>query len=489
MQPILCGLETEYGLYVEGHGAEEQIDDSMALVQSYPDECFVGWDYRFESPRADLRGFSVGQLSIDPEDAKFDHGKVRASDRELRADRILANGARFYNDHGHPEYATPERWSLFDAIHADIEGEKAVWRAAQAFAAASGCAVKVYKNNTDFHGASYGSHESYLVPRSIGWEKLYRALLPLLIARVSFCGSGKVGAESGAPCGFQRSQRADFFAEPFNVDTLFRRPIFNMRDEPHADAAKWMRLHVIAGDANRMPVANAMKVGLVRLGIALLLAGHEPEWTIERPVRAIQELSRFEGNDLEFRLELGSGSWTILDELFESYFSEAEALGIDADPDLEWVIQTGRQLLRSMASDGEMLRRCVDWAAKRSILESAIAEESLDWKDPSLRAYDLAYHDIDPEASLFHALEEMGDVQRIPKGPQLPSRADLRAFAVQNFRSQIITAGWRVISFDGDGRAETVELPVEWNLPVNDDFASDVETFVRKIRGTDADQS
>jgi hypothetical protein len=111
MGRILAGTETEYGLYVEDRGAEDQVDDAMALVRGYPGECHVGWNYRYESPRADLRGFVLERLAIDPEDVKFDAGRKHPPDPDIRSDRVLPNGARFYNDHGHPEYSTPECWS------------------------------------------------------------------------------------------------------------------------------------------------------------------------------------------------------------------------------------------------------------------------------------------------------------------------------------------------------------------------------------------
>src|SRR5579859_2426219 len=106
MLKILAGIETEYGLFIEGRGAEEQVDDATAFVRSYPGPHFTGWDYRYESPRSDLRGFSLSRLAVDPVDARFDVGVRRGSDRDIRSDRILPNGARFYNDHGHPEYST-----------------------------------------------------------------------------------------------------------------------------------------------------------------------------------------------------------------------------------------------------------------------------------------------------------------------------------------------------------------------------------------------
>src|SRR5207253_1479823 len=165
--------------------------------------------------------------------AKFDTGRRHASDREVRSDRVLPNGARLYNDHGHPEYSTPECLSLSELAMHDKAGEIAVLRAAKAYQESSGLQAQIYKNNTDFHGASYGTHENYLVPRAVGYEKLFKAITPMLIARQILCGAGKVGSESGSPARYQLSQRADFFTEPSSVDTLYRRPVFNTRDEPH----------------------------------------------------------------------------------------------------------------------------------------------------------------------------------------------------------------------------------------------------------------
>src|SRR5579862_6905452 len=358
---ILAGIETEYGLFLEGRGAEEQIEDAKALVRGYPGECFVGWDYRYESPRADLRGFKLERLAFDPEDAKFDRGKSHGQDHEIRSDRILPNGARFYNDHGHPEYSTPECWGLNELALHDCAGQIVVHRAAQAYAEASGKAVRIYKNNTDFHGASYGTHESYLVPRSVPYDDLFKAVLPMLVVRQVLTGAGKVGSESGTKCDFQLSQRADFFAEPANTETLFRRPIFNTRDEPHADPRDWVRLHVISGDANMIPRCTARKVGLVKLAIQLCLAGSAPIWKFANPVQAIQSISRDQSR--EFRVELSGRNWTTAREIFESYFAAAEA-SIELDDDSSWTIYNSRLLLDALMKDPAVFRSQVDWAAK-----------------------------------------------------------------------------------------------------------------------------
>lgn len=170
MRPILAGTDTEYGLLIEGRDAKTQVEDSQAFVESYTAACgfdfITGWDYRYENPRNDLRGFQLKNLAIDPNDAKFDQGKQYASSIELRADRILANGARLYNDHGHPEYATPESFSIFELARLDQQGELIMEKLSHTFNTPN----SLYKNNTDYHGASYGTHESYSIPRSYSVE-------------------------------------------------------------------------------------------------------------------------------------------------------------------------------------------------------------------------------------------------------------------------------------------------------------------------------
>ncbi len=472
---ILAGLDTEYGLLVEGRGAEDQIEDATALVQSYLDEgVFVGWDYRHESPRADLRGFQLDSLAHDPLDARFDEGRVRATDRELRADRILPNGARFYNDHGHPEYATPECWGLRELAWRDREGDRVALRAAQAFAKSSGRVVTLYKNNTDFHGASYGAHESYLVPRSLGFAALRDAVMPMLIVRQVLCGAGKVGAETGKACAYQLSQRADFFVEAVNAETLFRRPVFNTRDEPHADPRDWIRLHVISGDATMIAAAVERKVGLVKLAIMLAIEGRAPQWDIARPPEAFQAISRDE--TYTFPIELTHDRQTDAYEILESHFSAAES-HLELDEELRGVIARSRELLGLLHSDFRTFAHGVDWAAKRRVLEST----ELDWRDPAMRSYDLEYSNIDPDQGLFWALQTMGEVEADPDNPGPPtSRALARGLAVSKF--PVKTACWRSVTFlTGEGDLE-VELPVTKRFSADLAEIEDLETFIASIR-------
>lgn len=474
MRRILTGIDCEYGILVEGSGAEEQVEDAQALVESFSNEgCFIGWDYRFENPRNDLRGFVLEKLAIDPNDAKFDFGRQQKSSIEVRADRVLSNGARFYNDHGHPEYSTPEAFSIFDQARFDQFGEGFVHQVA----VESGLNVTLYKNNTDYHGASYGTHESYLVPRRHSFEDLFRAVTPMLIVRQILTGAGKVGSEDGEWCDFQLSQRADFFTEPANAETLWRRPIFNTRDEPHADPAKWIRMHVISGDANMHPTSTALKVGLVKLALWLLDAGEAPHWRIAKPVKALKAISRDESYD--FRIELEGSNWTNAYEVFESYFAAAEAK-LDLNEEAKWTIATSRQLLGDLRSDWDSFRLSVDWAAKRHLLGQVRSEEGLSWRAPQLQAYDLEYSNIDPDSGLYYALREMGEVVE-PDFISITtpsSRALARGLAVQKFGQYLTSVGWRGLMFG----EEFVELRPDVTYPDSIRDISDVETFIQTLK-------
>jgi hypothetical protein len=496
MMRILSGIETEYGLLLEGRGAEEQVEDATAFVTAYPGIHFAGWDYRYESPRTDLRGFAVSRLAIDPVDAQFDEGRKRPPAHDIRADRILPNGARFYNDHGHPEYSTPECWSLRELALHDKAGEMVLHRTAQAVASATGLGVRVYKNNTDFHGASYGTHESYLVPRAIGFDRLYRSVSPILIARQILCGAGKVGTESGRSCVYQLSQRADFFSEPFNPETLYRRPIFNTRDEPHADPRDWIRLHVISGDANMMPSATARKVGLVKIALALEAIDEAPIWRVRNPVEAFQSVSR--DDSYQFRIDLDGGSWTTAQQIIESYLAAAEKVFglrpglVEDSAEAEYYELTleCRALLGDLKECPERFARTVDWAAKKRMIEHYLEEERTDWSDPSLRSFDLEYHNVDPEEGLFFALQQMDEVDPAPSEEKLElrlranlegTRARARGLAVAKFPGSLATASWRSLVFNFEEGRREVLLEPDRIYPAQLEDAQDVGTFIQCI--------
>lgn len=471
MHRILAGIDTEYGLRIEGRGAETQVEDSEDFVKSYPGPCFVGWDYRFENPRNDLRGFSVARLEIDPNDAEFDKGKSYGDPKDVRADRVLPNGARFYNDHGHPEYATPESFSIFELAKLVTEGDRHLLATAGAYAAKTGRRVTLYRNNTDFHGSSFGTHESYLVSRKHSPEAIQKAVVPILIARQLLTGAGKVGSETGEPCDFQLSQRADHLTELCNLETLWRRPIFNTRDEPHADPTKWIRLHVITGDSNMMQLGCALKVGLVKLAIYLLEADQVPSWQINDAVTQFKHFSR-----TTHESATRASAW----EIIESYLVAAEKANLsEIDPEMEWVSKTASELFAGLESVRPAIVKRIEWLAKQNLLNQVSEEFG---GEADLRSYDLEFHNIDPYEGLYFALEQadlvhppipQNKVQDIPK-----TRAFARSIAVTNFKSHIQTVGWRGVTINN----EFIDLPPEKEYPATLADCPDVEAFIAALK-------
>lgn len=470
-QVRLFGLETEYGLFIEGRGAETQLDDSMALVRGYPHQSFSFWDYRHESPRKDIRGFTAEALSVDPVDAQFDEYRKPRRMEEERADRILPNGARFYNDHGHPEYATPECASLTETVLQDLSGEFVLREAARAHRERVGDSVRIYKNNTDYHGASYGTHENYLVARDIPLQHLILWMLPALVCRQLLSGSGKVGSDSKTPADFQLSQRADFFTEVCSVDTLYKRPIFNTRDEPHSDETRWRRIHVICGDANQMPSNTFRKMGWALLAIQLAELGDEPPFVLQDPVSAFHAVSRY----LQKRdpIPLSSGSWTDAPTVLRTYLDHAcKRLNLNAE--MCSFVEDCYALLDNLQSNGhphdEEFATKVEWAAKLGLMEDLIRSENLNWSNPILKSVDLEFTHIDPDNSLYHGMLASGMVEpetdeqvqaRNSLRAAPATRAAARAAALTKFGDRVWTASWGSVVIDDGQQIGEIRLPPE----------------------------
>ena len=206
------------------------------------------------------------------------------------ANVITANGARFYVDHAHPEYSSPETTSARDAVVWDKAGDIIMHRAAEA----AEPELKIYKNNVDGKGASYGSHENYLYPRELDVEDVQAALIPHFVTRQVFCGAGRIGlGQQGEQPGFQISQRADYIETEVSLETTLNRGIVNTRDEPHAEADKWRRLHVIIGDANLSEFSNYLKFGTTALVLAAVEQGaYFGDLRLLEPVADVQRVSR-----------------------------------------------------------------------------------------------------------------------------------------------------------------------------------------------------
>jgi Pup amidohydrolase len=466
----LFGIETEYGILVEGVEAGDLVEESRQVVRAYPGPAAGPWDYRLEDSRRDMRGYRVEHLTQNPADAQYDRpGKPRLSNEEERSDRVLANGARLYNDHGHPEYATPECRTLCDLVAHDRAGERIVLDCARRRAAETGRSVSIFKNNTDFHGMSYGCHEGYLIPRDVPFEKLQLGLMPFFVTRQIFAGAGKTGAEEGGPlqqeCAFQLSQRADFFTEEASVDTLHRRPIINTRDEPHADPRQFRRFHVIVGDANMSEFATALKVGTTLLVLELIASGWEPLFRVLRPVDAIRTVSR--DPTLRWLVELEDGRRMPAVDLQRIYLSDCRRLFAGTDSDTDWTLRAWEQTLDSLERDPFELEGRLDWVAKRRLLETFIEAENVWWEDEAIRSLDLEYHNVDPELGLYYGLEQAGQMERLTSDADVEAamreaprdtRAWLRGEAVRRFGDRVQRIGWGRIGLDDAGQTKWLDL-------------------------------
>ncbi|MBX3096162.1 MAG: proteasome accessory factor PafA2 family protein [Fimbriimonadaceae bacterium] len=490
MRPILAGLDTEYGLSVEGRTPFEQVQDSRDFVATLHPHGFAGWDLRDEAPRADLRGYEVESLSVDPEDAAYDQpGSTSSWNATDRADVVLPNGARFYNDHGHPEYATPECLSGVElAIH-DRAGDAWLRRAMGQYREAIGKSVHVFKNNIDSSGATWGAHESYLMPRDLGFDSLYTALAPLLVTRCILTGAGTISDSQ-----FQMSQRADHFSVRASVDTLFKRPIFNTRDEPHARRGDWVRVHVITGDANMMPGCVARKVNLVKIALALAEIGQAPKWPLHDPVVAFRAVSRAVNGDA--RIELEGGNWTTARFILESYLLAAQRHFDQDDPVALELLATADEclaLLELRDQDPVAYSQRVEWAAKRRVIETYLDSEEESLSSPLAKSLDLSWHDLDPDEGLYPAIHDAGWVEEDPAAVDValrmkhvtePTRAFPRSLAVTKFRGQLSGVSWGRLVFGKDEVRNEVLLAPERLYSESLDAASDVETFIQHLEAT-----
>jgi Pup amidohydrolase len=469
----LFGIETEYGITREDQDAVDPVVESMELVRAHLTASFERrWDYGGEDPHEDARGFRVSGLQQDTEEDEF--VKVDAhrpfSFHEMKSDLVLQNGARFYNDHTHPEYSTPECRTLLDMLAHDRAGERIVQHAAaRRNQALGGSYVQLYKNNTDFHGHSYGCHDNYLVARSIPFPSLTAGLLPFLVSRQIIAGSGKVGTEgqeSGfVPGHYQLSQRADFMETDLSVDTMHNRPILNTRDEAHAVRDKYRRLHLIIGDANMCEYGAALKIGTTQLMLDLIAHGAAPLLELEHPVTAVKQLSRDPNLKATVRQKNGS-TMTGLDIQEQCYIAAEKHLA-GSDKETDWILQEWASTLRSLTGDRQQLVGRLDWITKLWLLETFIEKERIGWDDPWLASLDLEYHNINPDRGLFLGLEAEGKAWRMTSEHDVESalfagpadtRGGIRGLCVRRFPDQIASMQWERIQFSGGLFPRTLEM-------------------------------
>ncbi|WP_447862779.1 depupylase/deamidase Dop [Nitrospira calida] len=449
--PRVLGTETEFGIAARDADALDPVSNSLHLISHYPSlpAPQAIWDYENENPLLDVRGFEVEGERERP-----------SPDYNRQLNKVLANGGRLYVDGAHPEYSTPECVNPRELIAFERVGERIMEQCLRTMAQTRGKETFVlYKNNSDGKGNSYGYHENYLLSRSVPFDRIVRVLTPFLVTRQIFAGSGKVGAENQtAPTEYQISQRADFFECLVDLNTMVKRPIINTRDEPHADPAKYRRLHVIVGDANMAELPTYLKIGTTAIVLDLLEGGAElPMMELEDPVLAIKQVSR--DLDMKESLKLADGRVTSAIGIQRTYLKAAmdffachELSQVTKDILVRW-----EEVLDKLERDPMLLVRELDWVAKRQMIRSYMERKGCGWDDPRVRLMDLQYHDIRREKGLYYALERSNMVDRlVPESeivkaestPPTGTRAYFRGRCVSKYARAVYGASWTSVLFD-----------------------------------------
>jgi proteasome accessory factor A len=361
-----------------------------------------------------------GQRRLTPDEvARYLFRKVVSWGRSSNV--FLGNGSRLYLDVGsHPEYATPECDDLREIVLHDKAGERIVEglvEDAQIRLREEGIAGEIYvfKNNTDSAGNSYGCHENYLVGRAGEFQKISDVLIPFLVSRQITCGAGKV-MTSSAGAKYCVSQRADHIWEGVSSATTRSRPIINTRDEPHADAEKYRRLHVIVGDSNMSETTTLLKVGSADLVLRMIEAGVVMrDMALENPIRAIREISHDLTGRRTVRLANGRelSALQIQGEYYERAMAFVEREGLSA-PIQKQVLDLWGRTLRAVGSGNLAdIETEIDWVMKYRLISRYIEKHGLSLSHPRVLQLDLAYHDVNRRRGLFYLLQRRGMAARV----------------------------------------------------------------------------
>jgi proteasome accessory factor A len=460
----VLGIETEYG--IAGGPDFDPITSSSIIVNAYAQQgrTRINWDFEGETPDMDARG-RVDLTSFAP-----------IVETHL-ANTVLTNGARLYVDHAHPEYSSPECRTPREATLYDVAGEEIMRRALEIANETldPSQAITLYKNNSDGKGNSYGTHENYLVQRDLEFAYLIRAMVPHFVSRQIILGAGKVGAETeaaleGNPT-FQLSQRAEFFEEIVGLETTLKRPIINTRDEPHCDAERFRRLHVIIGDANMSQVATFVKLGSTALLLAALEEfGPEPFPAMPRsPVHAVRAFAL----DLTLKEsvpcddEQSRSAWDYQDELWElaaRYVARTDASAVGKPDEVQLILDQWREMLDGVRDNPDAVADRVDWVAKLRVVNGFKERHGLSDRDAKLRAIDLQYHDLRASHSLaqrvgLRELVSASAVREAVHNPPPSTRAYFRGQCVARYPEEIVAANWDSVVFDvGEGPLQRVPM-------------------------------
>ncbi len=389
-----------------------------------------------------------GHRPLSPEEvARYLFRKVVSWGRSSNV--FLPNGSRLYLDVGsHPEYATAECDGIAQLVAHDRAGERILHdlvQEAQTRLEHEGYAGQVFlfKNNVDSAGNSYGSHENYLITRKGEFNRLADILIPFLVTRQLLCGAGKVlPAQQGGKYAF--SQRADHIWEGVSSATTRSRPIINTRDEPHADAELYRRLHVIVGDSNMSETTTMLKVGTVDLILRMVEAGTiMGDMRLENPIRSIREIS----HDITgaHPLKMADGRTLTAVEVQRHYLAKVAAFvqANGAHNDLvPRIMDLWERTLDAVESGNHStIDTEIDWAIKAKLIGAYADRHGLEWGSPQVAQLDLRYHDISPERGLFNMLERRGGAARLVADADIAAAVDdAPATTRASLRGRFVTA-------------------------------------------------
>ena len=407
-----------------------------------------------------------GQRRLSPDEvARYLFRRVVSWGRSSNV--FLRNGARLYLDVGsHPEYATPECDNVLDLVVHDKAGERILEGLlidAERRLREEGIAGDIYlfKNNTDSAGNSYGCHENYLVGRHGEFGRLADVLIPFLVTRQIICGAGKVlqTPRGAVYCG---SPRAEHIWEGVSSPTTRSRPIINTRDEPHADAERFRRLHVIVGDSNMSETTTLLKVGATDLVLRMIEAGVVMrDLSLENPIRAIREVSHDMTGRRKVRLQNGREASAL--DVQREYLGKAKDF-VDrrgGDPTTKRVLDLWERTLRAVETgDLDLVGREIDWVTKYRLIERYRARNDLALSSPRVQQLDLAYHDVHRGRGLYYLLQKRGQVERATR--------DLAIFEAKSVPPQTTRARLRG-EFIRRAQEKRRDFTVDWvHLKLND---------------------
>jgi proteasome accessory factor A len=408
-----------------------------------------------------------GQRRLSPDEvARYLFRKVVSWGRSSNV--FLRNGARLYLDVGsHPEYATPECDDVVELVTHDKAGERVLEGLlldAERRLHDEGIEGDIYlfKNNTDSAGNSYGCHENYLVGRHGEFSRLADVLIPFLVTRQIICGAGKI-LQTPRGAMFAVSQRAEHIWEGVSSATTRSRPIINTRDEPHADAERYRRLHVIVGDSNMNENTTLLKVGATDLVLRMIEAGVGlRDLALENPIRAIREISHDITGRRKVRLAGGREASAL--DIQEEYFTKArnfvERREIDT-PVVRRVLELWERTLKAVdTGDLALIEREIDWVTKYRMIERYRAKHAMSLSHPRVAQIDLAYHDIHRQRGLYYLMQRRGEVSRVAR--------DIEIFEAKSVPPQTTRAKLRG-EFIKRAQERRRDFTVDWvHLKLND---------------------